>query len=518
MAPRIGRRRGHQPSPSPSADSSESGLADPGAVRNTLLQLANQVGSGVFTAGLTLYLVRALGASGYGLYALAVSIAGLLALPAGFGLPMSIGRFLADHREDVGQLRAILVLGLKLQIPAALVASVGLFALAGPVAHAYGHPRLVWPLRWAALSILGLTMFGFVSYAGMSIRQAAISLKMSLIESATETLTSGGLVLAGAGAAGATLGKAVGYGVAAAAGLYFTVRLLGGLRRGEIAAPNVGARAVVLYAGATFIVDVGISAISQVDVVLIGALLSSAAVGSFSAVLRILAVLSYLGLAVAGGVAPRISLGGGEPDTQAFNQSVRYLLILQGLVIAPMVVWARPIVHLLLGPGYGGSVRVMQVLTVTAFVSAPAALLSLSVTYLGEARRRVRIVLWTLVLGVAAIYVSIRAVGLPGAAIGDDVVAVAYVGANLWICARLISIDLRGLALSCLRTMLAAGAMAVPLFLIGTQHLDVGQWIAGFLAGGVAFLAALLLTREISIAELRSVGTRLLTEVRPGSP
>jgi O-antigen/teichoic acid export membrane protein len=497
------------------ADSSGRELRDPGAVRNTLLQFANQLASGVFTAGLTLYLVRALGASGYGVYALALSIAGLLALPAGFGIPMSVGRYLADHRNDAGQPRAILTLGLKLQVPLALVATAALFAAAGPVAQAYGNPHLEWPLRWAALALFGQTMFGFLSYASMSVRRVSIGLWMSIVESATETVASIALVIAGAGAAGATLGKAAGYCVASLAGLYLILRLLGGLRGRVTVRPRVSARAVLGYAGATFIVDVGISALSQLDVLLVGALLTSAAVGSLSAVMRVLAVLSYLGLAVASGVAPRLSLGGGSPDTRAFSLSIRYLLILQGVVIAPMVVWAQPIVNLLFGPGFEGAVKVMQVLSVAAFVSAPTALLSLSVTYLGEARRRVRIVLWTLLVGAVLIYVLIRTVGLVGAAIGDDLVEIAYTAANFWICTRLIDVDVARLGLCVVRTVLAAGAMAVPLFLIGTDHLDVARWLVGSLLGAAAYAATMLLSREVTIGELRSLGARLIAEIRP---
>jgi hypothetical protein len=83
------------------------------------------------------------------------------------------------------------------------------------------------------------------------------------------------------------------------------------------------------------------------------------------------------------------------------------------------------------------------------------------------------------------------------------------VAAHLWLCSRLITIDLRGLALSAARTLLAAGAMALAMLAIGTDHLSVVQWIAGMCAGGAAFAATLLLTREISIAELRSIAARL---------
>lgn len=484
-------------------------MPDAGVLRNTVLQFGTQVAGVVFTGALTLYLVRALGPTGYGLYALAISVGGLLVLPAGLGLPMAVGRFLADHRADLGQVRAILRLGLRLQAPAALLASLGLFAAAGPVADAYGHPGLVWPLRWVALSVAGTTLFSFLSSVSTSVRQAQVGLWMAVIESATETLSSASLVLAGAGVAGAALGKAIGYAVGAGAGLYLTLRLLRRAGRSDLAPRQVGVRTVMRYAGVMFVVDLSFSALAQVDVLLIGALLSAAAVGSFSAVFRILTVLGYLGIAVSGGVAPRLSLAGGSPDTQAFSRAIRYLVVAQGLVIAPMLVWSRPIVELLLGSGYRGSAEILRVLTVQAFVSAPAALISVSVTYLGEGRRRIVVVLGTLGLGFVAIYVLIRAVGLVGAAIGDDIIVIVYVAAHLWICTRLITVNIRGLTLSCLRTLMAAGVMALPLLAMGTDRLSAVEWVVGLGLGGLAYAAVLLATRELSITELRTVAAWL---------
>lgn len=502
----AGSSGGDGAGPGPPGD----GPVDPGPVRNTLLQLASQAAGLVFTGGLTLYLVRALGPSGFGVYALAISIGGLVLYPAGLGLPWSVGRFLADHRDDADQLRAILLLGLKLQAAAAVVASGALFALAGPLAAAFGEARLGWPLRWVALSIVGQAMFGFLTSAVTSVRRVSIALWMAIAESAAETATSAGLVLAGAGVAGASTGRAVGYGLGALAGLYLTGRLIAGLRHGAAAKVSVGARAILRYAGAMLIVDVTWSAIAQIDVLLVGAVLTSAAVGSFGAVLRILVVLSYLGLAVSSGVAPRLSLHGGSPDTRAFVHGIRYLIVIQGLVIAPLLVWARPIVELLLGSGYHSASGILRVLTVQAFVSAPAALISVAVTYLGEARRRVPIVLGTLVLGLPVTYILIRTVGVLGAAIGDDIVQVVYVAAHLWICSRMITLDLRVLARCCLRTLAAAGVMALPLLAMGSQRLSVLGWIAGLVLGSLGYVAVLLVTGELTAGELRSlvVGVR----------
>jgi O-antigen/teichoic acid export membrane protein len=497
------------------AQAQPQGVPDAGALRNTALQFATQLAGVVFTGALTLYLVRALSPSGYGLYALAISIASLLVLPAGLGLPMAVGRFLADHRNDLDQVRAILGLGLRIQVPVALLASLALFAAAGPVARAYGHPQLEWPLRWAALAVGGQALFAFLAAVSTSVRQSRVALWMAVMESAVETLASAALVLAGAGAAGATLGKAIGYGVGAAGGLYLTLRLLGRPRRRVATPPRVSRRRLMSYAGTMFVVDLSFSALAQLDVLLIGALLSTAAVGSFSAVWRLLSVLGYLGIAVAGGVAPRLSLGSGSPDTRAFSRAIRYLIIAQGLAIAPMLVWSKPIVTLLLGPGYPDSAAILRALTIYVFVSAPAALISVSVTYLGEARRRIVVVLGTLLIGLVAIYGLIRALGVVGAAFGDDIIVVVYLSAHLWICTRLITIDLRGLVWSLARTLIAAGAMALPLLIIGVDHLSPIQWAAGLGAGGLAYLLVLFGTGELSVGELRSVAATVRAEFSP---
>jgi O-antigen/teichoic acid export membrane protein len=495
-------RRRRQRRVDPEADTAGSGLADAGVLRNTAIQFSARMTGAVFSGGLTLYLVRALGASRYGIYALAASIGTLVLLPAGLGLPAAVGRYVADHRDDLRHVRAIFVLGLKLQLPAALVSGLLLFFLAGPLTSALGHPRLFWPLRWMGVVVVVMAMFTFVGSVCTSLRQSSLSLWMALIESAVETMFAIALVIAGAGAAGAMAGKAIGYTIGAAAGLYLTTRLLRGLRDRGPLPDEVTARTVVVYAGATFLVDVMFAAFAQIDILMVGILLGSVDVGSFGAVVRVLTVLAYLGTSVAGGVAPRLSLRG-TPDTRAFNQGIRFLIVAQGLAIGPMVVWSRPITELLLGSGYRHAAEILQLLSVQMFIGAPAALITVAVTYLGAARRRVPIMAVTLVLGLIMTYVLIRTVGVLGAAIADDVVQVVYVAANLWICADLITVDTRSLARSLLRTVAAGGVMALILFAFGTDHLSVLQWIVGGCAGVAGFSVVLVLTREISLDELK---------------
>ena len=162
---------------------------------------------------------------------------------------------------------------MKIQAPAALVTGLALFALSGIIADAYGHPALEWPLRWMSCALVAQSMFGFFTSTFMSIRRNSAGLWMVVIESATETTAAVGLVLAGAGAAGALAGKAVGYVVATAAGFVIVTRLMGGLRQRVVVRSAVRARSIVSYAGALFVVNATWQAIAQIDILLIGSLL-----------------------------------------------------------------------------------------------------------------------------------------------------------------------------------------------------------------------------------------------------
>ena len=110
--------------------------------RNTAFAFATQLTSAAFTAGVTLYLVRALGPSGYGVFALAVAIGAMLVLLADLGVTQSAERFIAERRSQPGAVAALLGDALRLKLIAAAVACGALFALAGPIADAYGEHDL----------------------------------------------------------------------------------------------------------------------------------------------------------------------------------------------------------------------------------------------------------------------------------------------------------------------------------------------------------------------------------------
>jgi O-antigen/teichoic acid export membrane protein len=264
-------------------------------------------------------------------------------------------------------------------------------------------------------------------------------------------------------------------------------------------------REIVGYAGALALVEGTWTIFARIDSLLIGAFLSAQSVGLFAAPLRLVAVLSYPGYALAAGVAPTLARpDGGRPQAAAFAKAVRAIILLQAALIVPLIVWSRPTTHLVLGPGYSHSASVLQAITPFVFLSGLAPLVSIAADYLGEARRRIPITLATVAINVVLDVVLIPRIGIVGAAIGTDVGFALYVPAHLWICRRRIGLPLRPLALTLGRAAAAAFVMAIILVALGTDSLSTLDWILGIVFGPAGFLATLIVARELSGPELRA--------------
>lgn len=473
--------------------------------RNTAFALATQFTTAAFTAALTLYLVRALGPPGYGLFSLALGVGSLLLLPSDFGISASAARFIAERRGDRSAVAAVFADALRLKLMAATIVSVCLLAAAGPIAGLYGEPGLTWPLRAIAIALFGQSVMQFFSTTFVALGRISVNLRLVFSESLVEAGASLALVLLAGGAGAAAAGRAVGYAFGAVVGLLLALRALGRPRLSLRARPESRGRQIARYAGALLVIDGAFTLFSQVDVLLIGSLLGATSVGLFQAPVRFTIFLQHPGLSVASGVAPRLARREGHPPAvREFAASIRYLIIYQALLVAPVVVWARPITDLLLGDGYEGSASVLRALAPYIFLSGLAPLLSVAVNYLGEARRRVPIAIGAVLVNVILDLLLIPAIGIVGAAVGTGVAYALYVPAHFLICRQMIELPLRPIAATLARSLVAAGAMAGVLALFGTSDLSVAKWVGGSVAGAAAFGAVLAATGELSRRELRS--------------
>lgn len=481
--------------------------AGPSVVSNTALALATQVISAALTALLTLYLTRALHPREFGQFSLAVSVASVLIVAVDAGIAVSAPRFIAERRDDLGAAARILSNALTLKLGTGVVTSGALFALAVPLAQAYGDHGLVGPFRALAIALFGQNLLMLYSAALVSVQRIKANMMLYFSEGVVETFASILLVALGAGAAGAAVGRTLGYVGGAVAAMVLGARVFGRRAVRPRRVERSVAGPLLRYAGVLFLVSGAWTLFSQVDILFIGVYRSSAEVAFFSAPLRLCSLLHYPGLAVQNSVAPRLARRAGrEPDVRTFEIALRGLVILQAAMVAPALVWARPILHLLLGAAYDPSAPVLRGLAPFLFLQGIGPVVSVGVNFLGESRHRIWIAVAAFVIDLLLDVILIPPLGALGGAIATSVAYAVYVPAHLLICRRLLDMSLRPLVITTARALLAAAAASGVLLLVGSYQLTVADWAVGGLGGLAAFAAVLLLTREITPMELRTVG------------
>jgi O-antigen/teichoic acid export membrane protein len=477
-----------------------------GVLANTFFGLLTQATTSIFTAALTLYLARALGVNGYGTFALALSVAVIAVAVSDLGLSHSVARYAAERRGDPDALREVVAAGLRLNLVAVLVSGAMLWALAGPIADGFGKPALGWPLRAIAISVIGQGMMLLGLRVFAAARRVDVSAVVVFFESLSETSASVALVALGAGVSGAAFGRAAGYAVGGVATVLAIRRLLGGRLLLRSLPSGASSRELVRYAAPLIVTNSAYTIYAVIDSILIGALLTTGAVGLFAAPLRLVTFVSYLGQAVTGAVAPRMARTPlREPDAAGLAASLRWLVMLQALLLAPIVVWAKPIVALLLGEGFHGSAEVLRGMALYIFLIGVSPLITVSVNFLGLAAQRIPIAVLSLGVNVVLDVLLLPAIGVMGAVIGTSTAYAIYVPAHFVICRRALGLRVRPLVGTAARAGLGACAMALVLVAIGTSRLSPAQWVLGLCAGTLAFALVLVGTGELKLGELQAV-------------
>jgi O-antigen/teichoic acid export membrane protein len=433
-------------------------------------------------------------------------------LVSDFGLSGASGKFIAERRHDHRDVAGVLWDAVRLKLVFVLPVCVALIVLAQPIANAYNNDDLVWPLRSMSLVVVGQGMFLLLRNLFVSIGRVSYTWQVTVLESAFEFLFSVTLVATGGGAAGATFGRGAGYILGALIAAVLAMRYLGS---GSIATRTSGhMRGMTSYAGALFVVTVAYSLFEQIDILLIGAVIGTTAAGLFEAPLRLTTFLGYGGMAVALGVAPRLASGRDEgPNVDAYLLAMRYLTILQAAIVAPLIAWSGPIVHLTLGSGYGESADVLRALTPYVFLSGIGTFVTLAVNYIGHARRRVPLSIFTVLLNIGIDLVLLPKIGIVGGAIGTDVAFGVYALGHVWICQRALGAPVGPILGNFARCLAAAGAATLVLAAFGTSSLSALDWVLGGIAGMAAYAAGLLVTRAVSPGELVAARTALVTRI-----
>lgn len=485
------------------AEADDQELKADSVTRNAAFAFGTQMTTAAITAGVTLFLSRTLGPEEFGHYALAIAIGAGAAFLSDLGINAATPRFVAERLHSRSAVAAVLGDSLKLKLLASVPVCGALIAAADPITSAFDAPEAAWPLRGVALAVLAQGFFLLVRGNFEALGRISVNLKIVAAESIVEGGAMVSLVLLGGGAAGAAFGRALGYAVGAGIALAFVVRIVGRPKSGGASDSGVGVRDIARYAGALLIIDGLFRLFREIDVLLIAALIGGGApVALFELPTMLAWYLHYPVGAIATAVAPRLARrADAPPDVDTFATALRYMVALQGIFLAPIVVWAEPIVVTLLGSEYRESAAVLRALAPFVLLAGPAILVSVGVNYLGEARRRVPLIFVVLFVNIVADVILIPRIGIVGGAIGTDLGYLIWVPAHLLIIRRLLDLPLRPLWLALVRSLVAGAVAAVPLLMLGP---DVGLMvlIAGGAISSLLYIVTLYVTRELSRSDI----------------
>ncbi len=382
--------------------------------------------SAVGTAVLTLFLLRALGPEDFGVFALAMSVGALVLIPSNLGISMAASRFVAESRSDRAAVHRVVSDAAAAEADRGGGLLRGDGAVRRPDRRRVRHPRAHVADPDHGGGVLGHSILQLWDTLFEAERRVSVYLRVIAAESAIETTASIGLVLAGLGVSGAMAGRAGAYLFAAGFGYVLLIRTLA-VRPAVRSGWHGNVRRIAGYGSALLIIDGAFTLFSRIDVLLIGAIISIEAVGQFEAPLRLIALLSYVGTAAASGVAPRLARGDEQPDTGAFVLALRRLMALQGLFIAPMIIWAEPLTEIALGAEYSDSAEVLRAFAPYTFLLAISPVLARGVTYLGEAKLRIPIAIGALLLNLVFDLIFLPEIGIVAGAIGTGIAYTFYV-------------------------------------------------------------------------------------------
>jgi O-antigen/teichoic acid export membrane protein len=408
---------------------------------------------------------------------------------------------------------------MRLKALAAVPVSALLFALAGPITDAFDAPGAEWPLRGISIAVLVQGFFLFVLATFEALGRIAINLRVVAIESVVEGSAIVALVLLGAGATGAAFGKAFGYTIGVGLALGYVWRIVGRPRTGAGHVSGLRVREIMAYSGALLIVDALFRAFAQIDVLLIGLILGGGrAIGLFDLPMQLAWFLHYPAGAVSTAVAPRLARSpGSEPAIETFTDAMRWITALQGIFLAPIIVWAEPIITTLLGQDYKESGDVLQALAPFVLVSGPALLASLAVNYLGSARRRVPLAVAALAVNATWDAIFLPKWGIVAGAIGTDLAYAVWVPGHLLILRDQLNLPLRPIVLDFVRAALAAGVACLPLLALGTDP-SVVVLVLGCAIACLVYAVSLRLMGGLSAADthrMREIAGRRIAWMAP---
>ncbi len=479
--------------------------------------LAKVVSAGISIPFLIL-LPRFLGVQVYGQFAIAVSALIFLRLLSGGGLGYATGRRLAASEAEDGARGSILAAGLSLQILLALAVGTAFFLAAGPVGsfisrRAGSGQDLAPLLRVVALAVAFFAINEFAKAAFQGLQRFHYLTLVTTIEYAGKLILVVGLAWAGYGVTGAFAGFTVALFLAAATGLFL-------LRRVGWSRPTARIaqwKDLYLYNVPLMLTSAGFIVYTELDTLMLGYFSGFAETGLYAAAKSIARAAPLFAVPFGQAAAPlivRMVRDAREEAAEFVNRLLRYV----GAVFIPIaaaVAVTAPYLVRVWGPGFGGAALPLRVMSLFLISISFGVVITAILDYLGEAPRRARWMMISIVFNIGLNLVLIPRYGALGAALSTVLTHGPFVLNNLRLLAQRIGLSSRrlagGLAPIVGASLAAAGAATLAL-----------SWraelVVGLIAGAAVYLGLIFAFGIVSRAELAEVIKLVTGTGRRGGP
>lgn len=396
--------------------------------------------SGVLSFLVNVEVARLLGASGAGLYFLALSLVTISATLSRLGFDQVVLRFVAAGAavDAWDEVRGVYDKSMKWAIAASVVTA-GLAVLFGPwiTTHLFSQPTLARPLQLMALAIPFQVVLQLHSQALMGLKRIFFA-QVTAIGLRVATLVALPLLAGDFGVTGAVQAYVLASALAAATGVVLWRRAAGPVKH---AAGAFSTRVLVETAIPLFAIA-GLRLVMEwTSTLVLGAAGTAAEVGIFNAAQRTAIIVTLVLTAVNSIAAPKFSelftLGDREDLGRTARNSTRLMIALAAPPVL-ILIFFPGVVMGLFGPEFVAGTNVLRVLAVGQFISVAAGSVGFLLIMTGEQRAYRNATTLATIANVGLNVLLVPRWGAMGAAVATSAgLVVVNVGAGVAVWRRL---------------------------------------------------------------------------------
>lgn len=474
-----------------------------------------------FVAGLvsSVVIARLLGPAELGIYALVLSMGGVMGMIVMLGIPHAITKYVAEYEARGERDTAAALLASLTRFTSAVAIGVGVvaFAAAPWLERSFDADGFAAGLRIAAIGLLPGALGGIAGAGLAGFQDYRRTMRISLAGTIFLFVTTVSLLAAGAGVLGAVAALAISggfVGVLTWRGLSHHMRVP--LLRGRPPDPaRVKLRRYVPPVTAVLVLDAIVW--QRSEVFFLGVYRSAREVAWYGLAFGIsVTVMKLLPRAASAVLAPVASGFYGADDLpgtrQLFITGSRYITILAAPVVVGGSVLAYPLIATIYGEGYAPAATVLPIVLLAAGFGAIGSVTAAIQTGIERQDLVLKVAGVAALVNIALDFGLIPTLGILGAAIANAVAQVGAVVGGIVLTRRVIGAPFP--VVGCLRVTAAAvitGGVAYPVTaLLGSRVTGV---LAGVIAGAAVYPAALIVCGGIITDDLERL--RALREVLP---